>query len=287
MRVQAGLLVTLTISAILVCFASRHYPSLARPTDGTIETHTTERSGNVNTQPQMIGKHEAIKAAIGQLGLIHYDAARAEAARVQLSSECLPFLGDELAKHETWKVELRDVDLAKDAGRPELANPHIQHLVVIMAPGKAQTLKVTSVWPEAIPLIAPYPSVGEEERQLRAIDTSYPDLPDQPPGTSMLKALASDDTMFWSKDVKQIYAVYVKASTIKYMDKPVWVIELRGFPPFVPPVPPGADPAAIPENARNHIRNVIDAQNGEWLGAGTAPQSMPMEKKGRPLEQRY
>lgn len=234
-----------------------------------------------------VDEQEAISIAIEQLGLKRFDRTRASAERVVLTEECLPFLGEQLAGRETWKVDLHGVDLARDAESKTAENPHIRHLIVVLAPGKAQVLKATSEWPEGVTPIAPYPSVEEQERQFRATDVTYLRLPERAPSITLLSALTSPDVMTWSPDVKQIYAIYVTASSIKYQEKDIWAIEIRGFPPMRPSLPPGADGTDIPVDALNHLREVVDAHTGEWLGAGTVPQPVAGDRDLQPLEQRY
>lgn len=233
-----------------------------------------------------LSRQRAVETACESLGLEFVEQLDITARPMQLSDESMPFLRDQLARKSTWRIEFSDIDLAEATGRPSLANQYIRHLVVVLAPDTGHVLSITSTWPHSVARISPYPSLQEEEQQLRARDIRYSGLPAKEPRVTLFEALDSDDVIFWSKHVKQIHACYVVESTIKYENRHVWVIQLRGFPPFVPPVPPGADPASIPANQRNHIRNVVDAQTGEWLGAGTAPQ--PVEHDDLvPLEQRF
>ena len=106
----------------------------------------------------------------------------------------------------------------------------------------------------------------------------YTGLPMQAPKCTLFDAIAKSRP--WSQDVKQIHACYVLHSNVTYKDKPVWVVQLRGFAP-IPFSLPGGVEGEIPEDARNHLRNIVDAETGEWLGADTIPQP------AGPLENRY
>lgn len=244
------------------------------------------REGTSAMNASELSSDKTIEVARTLLGLAHVDASNATARRVQLSDQSVPFLRENLRGKSTWRIEFSNLDLAKATGHASLGNQHIKRIVVVLAPDTGHVLWVTSVWPEGVKPIPPYPSAQEEERQLRAKESRYTGLPVEAPKVALFDALLSKDIVFWSKDVKQIHACYVKESSIKYADRPVWVIQFWGFTPFEPPVPPGVDPASIPENARNHIRNVVDAQTGEWLGAGTTPQPSEQDENLAPLEER-
>ena len=248
-------------------------------------TDSRERSTAMNTSA--LSSDTAIEVACKSVGLIHLNGAKVTARQIQLTGQFMPFLHGDLRGKSSWRIEFSNIDLAKTTGRASLGNRYVKHLVVVLAPNTGQVLCVTSTWPDGVERIPPYPSVQEEERQLRARDVTYTRLPAKEPQVTLLEAIGSKDMAFWSKDVKQIHACYINESTIKYADRPVWAIQLRGFPPFVPPVPPGADPSSISENQRNHIRNVVDAESGEWLGAGTVPQPVEGEERLGPIEDRF
>jgi hypothetical protein len=237
-----------------------------------------------------LGEADAVRVARDSLGLRHDEGFHADAGRVMLTKESVPFLAPQLEGRETWRVEFRDLDLEKATGNPRLRNPHITRLAVLLAPQSGQVIQVSSAWPEGVRPMATYPSRGEEERQLKAASVTYTGFPARAAKVTLFDAVANRDMMFWSSEVKQIHAHFVLQSTIRYEDRAVWCIQLRGFPPFEPPGPRGADVKDISEEARNHFRNVVDAMSGQWLHADTIPQptrTEPSAKKLPPLQQRF
>jgi len=223
---------------------------------------------------------EAVKRAAAQIGLSDDAAAKGAGGKVTLTGECVPFLGRVLAQRKAWRVEFKDLNFAEVTGDPRLANPHITQLVVILSPDTGNVLKVTSVWPKEVPRIASYPTCAQEEQQLTACGTVYSGIPKEVPSASLAHALKV--SMRWSDEVKQICATYVLESCPEYKDRPVWIVTLRGITPSLPvSVPVEIPNLKIPEDSRNHLRNVIDAKTGTWLCADTIPQPAP------PVENRY
>ena len=228
-----------------------------------------------------LSEEEAVKRAVAQIGLSEDAAAKGAGSKVTLTRECLPFLGKVLTGHKAWRVEFKDLNLAEVTGDPDLANPHITALVVILSPDTGNVLKVTSVWPKGVPRIATHPACAQEERQLTACATVYSGIPKEEPSASLADALKV--SMLWSDEVKQIRASYVLESCPEYKDRAVWIVELRGFPPSLPVSLWDDMPNfKMPEDTRSHLRNVIDAKTGTSLCADTIPQ-MPMP----PVENRY
>jgi hypothetical protein len=234
-----------------------------------------------------LSRKEAIAAAIPGVGMVGFDPNNASAEEVILTGKSVPFVRDELAGRRTWRVSFSDLNLAQVGGLSELENPNISSLIVTLAPDTGHVLTVTSVWPKGEPRIAEYPTIESEEKQMLATATRYEAIPSVPPRVPLLKALVSEDVMHWSTDVKQIHACYITETCMSHENRPVWAIQLRGFTPFVPPVPPGADSEKIPVDSRNHIRNVVDAATGEWLGAGTVPQPVRDSAPLDAIEYRY
>jgi len=227
-----------------------------------------------------LSEEEAVKRAVAQIGLSDQATAKAAGSKVTLTSECVPFIGKALTERKAWRVEFKDLNLAEVTGDPDLANPHITGLVVILSPDTGNVLKVTSVWPKGVPRFATHPACAQQERQLTACATVYSGIPKEEPSVSLADALKV--SMRWSDEVKQICASYVLESCPGYKDRAVWIVELRSFPLSLPvSVPPHMPNLKIPDDSRNHLRNVVDAKTGTWLSADTIPQPMP------PLENRY
>ena len=215
-------------------------------------------------------KHEAITRVVSQIGLQDYSERKADIRRVRLGSQSLPFLTGDLVGRETWRIEFSDSLLNSHEKESRYSNQYVKKLVVLLAPETNHVMTVVSRWPEDVPCLPQYPCAAEEERQMRASKTTYDGLPRKAPRITLLEALGA--TIYWSEDVKQIIASYVLETTLEYLKRPVWVFQLRGFPPFDVHGPLELSGDRISVHARNHLREVVDAQTGEWLGGSTIPQ---------------
>jgi len=100
-------------------------------------------------------------------------------------------------------------------------------------------------------------------------EEDYSGIPQQRP-IPLAKVLAlTQASSLWLSNVKQIYACLAKHTCSQHKDRAVWIIQFRGIEliPFS-----HAAEGKIPGDARNHFRNVIDANTGEWLWGDTIPQ---------------
>lgn len=229
-----------------------------------------------------LSRSEATRNVARNLGLKDLGGVSVQATRERFPDGVVPSLGQNLAGRTAWKVSFEGVDLAKACAEPALRNRHIRRITAYLSPESGQVVSVLSEWPTEVARTADYPPVESEERQLKAAGVTYTGLPTEAPAVSLFEALANEDVVFWSPDVKQIRACYVRETSPTHSDRPVWVVQLWGFEPFEVSAPRGVGRDAVPEDARNHIRNVIDARTGEWLGADTIPQPVtPQEQPDR------
>jgi hypothetical protein len=241
-------------------------------------TEVSDAVASSDNSTKSLDRSQAIEIAAGQLGLIHYDELKVGAFEVSLKSESLPFLAPSLGGKNTWRIEFSDLDLARASGNPVMRNQAISKLIVILAPGTGNIMKVTSVWPSELKRMAEYPPCAEEARQLSQCGIRYTSLPARSPNLTFFDALAA--SIGWSKNVKQVCASYVNESTADYENRAVWVIQLRGSSGL--PISPGTrNDVQLSKDATDHSRDVIDAESGDWLYASTIPQPC------LPLEYRY
>jgi len=264
---------------IVFWFLSGHAPCSDAPTrnsEGNRSMPNPTTSDQTN-HAIVMSREQAAKAVADAIGLVKYDLADVHVEVAPLSHESLPCLAKPLRGQDTLRIVFKNLSLPKASGRAGLINPHIRNLVVFLAPASGHVMKVTSVWPQGVPRIAEFPSCVEEERQMGDFDR-YTGLPMGAPKCTLFDAIAKSRP--WSNNVKQIHACYVLHSNAFYKDRPVWVVQLRGFGPMPFSLPGGVE-GEIPEDGRNHLRNIVDAETGEWLGADTIPQP------AGPLENRY
>ncbi|MHC4416825.1 MAG: dockerin type I domain-containing protein [Planctomycetota bacterium] len=211
---------------------------------------------------------EAIDQALGLLGAPAELRAQAVAALVKIEQDNTPFLSDRIAGQELWRVTLRNwrpLGSAPGDGEGSFAST----FDVLLDPGTADLLTIKSRWPAGVPQIAPEPPARSAEAQMRRAGRErYHGVPDGNPPLSFLQALEAvrRHGVGDPARARQIVAQYVLRSGMGGDPRPVWVVTLRGFTPLA------ASRPGVPEDARNHIRNIIDADTGEWLLATTSPQ---------------
>jgi hypothetical protein len=208
----------------------------------------------------------AIRAALAQIGLAA--CGRVTLERTALAGGTIPFLGPLLEGRPSWRVEIDDLAAARadpQAGRL----PHVAHLSATLAPDTGHVLLVRSPWPRGVPPIAPMPDAAEEERQLGRQRERFTGLPAEAPAISLLKALKilEVEAPVPVGATKELVAYYVLQETVRYPARPVWIVQTRGIPPFSL-----ALDARVPDDALNHLRHVVDARTGRWLGSDSTPQ---------------
>ena len=96
-------------------------------------------------------------------------------------------------------------------------------------------------------------------------------IPAEVPALSFKQALKRCEDGGWgsARSAKQIRAYFVRQTRRSYQDRPVWVIDNRGLPPHAAV---GDEFGIVPVDARNHWRDIFDAQTGEWLSSDSVPQ---------------
>lgn len=103
---------------------------------------------------------------------------------------------------------------------------------------------------------------------MSSIDQTFVGIPSATPKITLHEAL---NRAVGTQNAKQIVVYYVleEFSHNKATVRPVWVVCACGIPPF-PPY--GGPTESVPEDARNHLRTIIDAETGENYGSDTIPQ---------------
>lgn len=208
---------------------------------------------------------ERVRSSFGRLG----EQALLSARRVSLGTQTVPFLADDLKQKETWELELTNVEIRQKDGRK---NPHITTLTTWLAPTTGQIMKVVSKWPVELEPTLPAPPIEIEAEQMARTGIRFTGLPATPPQISLTDAITL--AMGGAANAKELIAYYVLYSSEinSIFNQPVWVVQLRGLPPFIPPVPRGFDVKSIPVEARNHLSTFVDAETGEFIFANNVPQ---------------
>jgi hypothetical protein len=208
------------------------------------------------TQPNADTVVERARRGLGLVG-----DAKIAATSVRLDSTTLPFVGAELDGKEAWRVEITEPRW------PSLQMPYVHALSVLMTPDAEAVMRVMSPWPENEPPIAPFPPVAVEQDQLTNHGERFTRLPANATGVTLATALAAAAKNGGDlAQARQILAYHVVRTIGGQQERTVWIIQLRGIAPFEAAQP------GVPVDARNHLRHVVDAETGEWLGADTIPQ---------------
>jgi hypothetical protein len=200
--------------------------------------------------------------------------------QVLMEEEFLPFFNVSKTDQRNWrndqpawKFELPDL---KESVKRGINFPYVRNINFTLNPHTEKLLKVQSSWPAGIPPIKPMPSPLEEESQMLQVKERFTGLPDTALSIEFEAALKAvqESGPALPNSAKQIIAYLVIHSTIRYTDRPTWIIHTRGIIPFEPKMPVARHQTAtsIPEDARNHVRHVVDAETGHWLFSDTTPQ---------------
>ena len=250
------------------CHVKRESPP-ERTSSGKVETGSGSRVDN---------GEEAIRRVIEVVGVPAHLAQRASAELVTLTDDNTPFLSEQIVGRPLWQVVINNWKVELPSAASGFEDSFDRTFDVLVDAANGQILKIASRWPEGVPEISPEPPAWSAEDQMQRTGfEKYHGFPQDDPSLTFLEAL---DVVFREGvgspfSAKQITAHYVVRSHMRREPKPVWAITLRGIPPLVAAFP------GVPEDARNHLRNIVDASTGEWISADTSPQ--PISSAASPL----
>lgn len=196
-----------------------------------------------------------------------------------------PFLQNQLIGRRVWHLQLKDVDLLdrskveREAGsRPS----PLRQLDVYLAPETGVLLKMTACRSGDEKNAAPEPSAASATQQIADGSETWHSFPGDLPKFTLRQALEIVQVNGGDASGAKYIAVHcVRWSRMNQPMRTVWSINLWGTIPFEAAFP------GVPEDARNHLRHIIDADTGKWLSATTCPQpDQPVvpsgEKKSEP-----
>lgn len=184
----------------------------------------------------------------------------------------LPYLSNE---ESILKIRINtNRPLAVKVGNRTGQNLFVRSWDLFHSKNTNQLIKAVSVWPKGVQG-TPFPSIEVQERQMEKIGHSFHEAPTLVPKIKLMDAIHSAWCAVAAKQIIAYHVIdsYTDLRTGSSTDRrQVWIIHAWGIPPFSPPVPKGFDPEWIHPDARNHLRTVINAQNGHVYGADTIPQ---------------
>lgn len=224
-----------------------------------------------------------------------------EVEQVKAGTDNSPYLHRAIAGREVWRVVLRGVNVddrpvqpatiedkapPADGKTPAKARPAaMRDLCVLLDPESGGLLKLSTHDRQGEPREYTEPSGESATRQLFSWGIEqWIGVIEEPPATTFLEALrAIRGQGFATFEAQEIVAHAVHESENLRTNRLAWSIHTRG----ITPVQPNRD-RSVTIKARNHLRHIVDATTGAWVGAGTTPQpdEPPKEKAPPPSSDR-
>jgi hypothetical protein len=190
--------------------------------------------------------------------------------KVIISNSPVPFLFKKVEQKKGWYIDYKGVSLAHAHDQSDGKTKYVHDFKVLLNDNGC-LISVISVFSGNDPDMKPIPSAKSAQEQMQNEEEIYIDFVNKCPSTSFVNALEIINIKGMGDPyaAKEIFAVLVLHATMDSKPREVWSITLRGIPPLNAR---GAAAASIPVWQRNHMRNVIDAETGEFLFATNSPQ---------------
>ena len=222
-------------------------------------------------QNAIVNAEQAIDRANLLTGLRAISEAPTAAAGA-LTGDNTPFHGEENEGKVIWRVTYPNSALALPSAVAGYRDPYRRSFDVVLEASSGRLFLVFSVAkgvPD--PDMKPMPSSGSATAQLSKAREVYTGYVADDPRINFLTALDRILTNGVGSpfQAKEIHAVYVMHSRRGSPPQPAWAVTLRGLPPIQAH---GAGGSGVPVWQRNHMRNVVDAINGQVLFATNTPQ---------------
>jgi hypothetical protein len=190
------------------------------------------------------------------------DTTIANIAEIQSLDVHVPF---QLPAGKIWKVRLEHVGFRKGSRDTDgTLNPFIRSVDVILS-ATGQPIEIISVLPTGVN-VPEFPDPDDYKQQLLNVGESYGDVPRQEPTISLSDAFSKS---MGTGSAKQIIVYYLNVTTVRWkIPRASWIIHAWGMEPFAA----SRFGDTVPEDARNHLRTILDANTGEVYGSDTIPQ---------------
>ncbi|MEI9893698.1 MAG: hypothetical protein WDN28_07300 [Chthoniobacter sp.] len=239
----------------------------AKPPTATLPPATPEPATSI-VSPQIL---DCVKRLTG------LDASSvAEAERVSLSELNIPFLSAQLRDETGIRVRFAPGKIHWSLpyhGREDL---YARYFTVYLDAEAKRILAVTSHLAERSPDIHAELSPEEAEKDLRLSGAVYQSFPTVDPNITFLEALETVRASGYGYPplAQEIDGFYVMYALRDQAPRPVWIINLRGLPPFPfhrPFGTIGRNAMEPPAWKRNYARNIVDAISGKWIIGANGP----------------
>jgi hypothetical protein len=215
----------------------------------------------LSTRSQAIARANAITRLQTASGSV-------DAVPVKVKGDVTPFLGDGNEGKSAWRVTYSGASL-KFAAAPTDAHRRTFEVMLETSSGSLLFITSTSDGPPAANM-RPMPSCSVATKELRDNGELYAGYPDHDSKIDFLAAL--EDVLRDGKGspalAREMHAAYVFHTRLNEKPRPVWVITLRGLPPFEAH---GPNPKGVAVERRTSLRNVVDAATGKVLFAANTP----------------
>jgi len=235
-------------------------------------------SNPVTSDPNLVTEEEKVSILERNdlfTGLNSLEGVSKEVKKINVYKDNTPFIHDHI-QGKLWLVEIKNVRLKLKSAIPGYEDKYVRDFEALIDPNTGNFLKITSKYKGFAPEMRPEPNSAVAEKQLIGSREKYLGFPQVQPNITFLDALNSVlikgvGSPFLAKEIDGIYVMH---SEMNAEPRPVWVITLRGIPPLELSGPMGATPEEYmsPVWQMNHIRNIIDANSGEFLSASNIPQ---------------
>jgi hypothetical protein len=185
---------------------------------------------------------------------------------VTISDDKTPFLHKMINNKPIWRLIFSDVPIKYLRTGVDSIYEYPRTFEVLIDSASGRLLKIHYIADNYDTDISPIPPADIAEKQMQNIHELYLGFPENPPKISFIDAYENNGLPL----DKEITAIYVIDSGRGVTPKPVWIIGRRGLPPM--PMANSGRKKNIPENQRNHVRTIIDAETGDGLLFDNLPQ---------------
>jgi len=210
----------------------------------------------------------ALREGVRSLGLADAGARFHSVELVVVENYETPVLESRPGDAPIWHVTIGGWSIPRLETSPVTTkDPFSRTVEMVMDPETSGLLRIRTRWPDGAPRIAPEPGGECVRMQIEESLEIYHRFCSDAPVVSFARAVRVVQESGGPVLVaKQIMGECVVWSYRADAARPVWMVTLRGIPPIDAAYP------QVAEDARNHLRYVVDATTGKWLRATTTPQ---------------
>ena len=173
----------------------------------------------------------------------------------------IPFLWEQYSDKPVWRVKFKGVGLNLKSPAVNVPDSYrdLRMFTVVIQADTGQLISVKSKFGGSAPDMRPEASASAQENALRANEL-YTGFPSEDPAVTLVQAL--DDLPTNARLAKEIDGSYVLETRLGKPPRPVWMLTLRGIPPFEPI---SGHPEGIYPWLLNRMRCAVDARTAKLL----------------------